>query len=180
MDVKAIRRQNLAHLVKAAHTYEALSERVDVPASYLRQIGGEFSKMGDRVARKIEIAYQKPVGWMDRPIAKNPENPPVRVGNDISTTPNTGAGANVELPDEFRVREAEMPLILMFRKLSPQERGEVLGLVATKFYGEDEAEPEPIPGAIQIKGYERREQANPVGSTAPGSGHRKGAGKTVK
>lgn len=95
MDVKTVRRNNLAVLEKACGTIAALSERTGIPASYISQVKGGYRKLGDAAARKVEAAYRKPVGWMDQPIGQSPENPPVHVGNEISATPNIGLSVSL-------------------------------------------------------------------------------------
>ena len=68
MDVLAIRRHNLELLVAQLRadggTQKDAALALDLSPSYLSQlIGGK--KMGDDVARKVEVAQKLPHGWMD-------------------------------------------------------------------------------------------------------------------
>jgi hypothetical protein len=73
MDIREIRRQNLAILIAEADGIPELARRSDANETYLRQILSGFQgekdksprKVGDQLARKLEIGMSKPVGWMD-------------------------------------------------------------------------------------------------------------------
>jgi len=65
MDNKAIRRQNLINLINQFGTIKALAEFAEMSDSHISQIKGGTSKIGDKLARKIEQKFSKPVGWID-------------------------------------------------------------------------------------------------------------------
>lgn len=62
---KEIRRQNLLILEKEFRTLEALARKTETTAAHLSQVKNKFRGMGDKIARRIESALQKPSGWMD-------------------------------------------------------------------------------------------------------------------
>lgn len=68
MDVKEVRRLNLEYLIAVIGSIKALSDLVDTDANYISQLknGNSNKKMGDKFARKLEKAFEKPVGWMDK------------------------------------------------------------------------------------------------------------------
>lgn len=68
MDIRAIRRQNLSLLRQQAGSVRAIADRVDTDANYLSQLLSENGKhfMGHTMARRLELAFNKPVGWMDQ------------------------------------------------------------------------------------------------------------------
>lgn len=68
MDVKEVRRLNLEYLIAVVGSTKALSDMVDTDPNYISQIknGNSNKKMGDRFARKLEAAFNKPEGWMDQ------------------------------------------------------------------------------------------------------------------
>jgi hypothetical protein len=67
------RRANLAELIRELGTLEAVANAADTSPVYLSQIKnqapdvktGRPRQMGARMARRMEIAAHKPVGWMD-------------------------------------------------------------------------------------------------------------------
>lgn len=71
--IDQIRRDNLLLAIDEIGSATALSEAAEVSAAYLSQIKnqqpesstGKAKTMGVSVARKIETALKKPVGWMD-------------------------------------------------------------------------------------------------------------------
>lgn len=66
MEVKEIRRRNLAELVEQ-HGRNALATKVGTDPNYLSQIISQrtSAQCGDQLARRIEVALNKPRGWMD-------------------------------------------------------------------------------------------------------------------
>ena len=68
MDVKEVRRLNLEYLIAVIGSIKAFSDLVDTDANYISQLknGNSNKKMGDKFARKLEKAFEKPVGWMDK------------------------------------------------------------------------------------------------------------------
>lgn len=68
MDVKTIRRQNLALLKRQFETFAALERATggEVTASYLSQVNIDSRDMGDKVARRLEEKLGLEFGWMDR------------------------------------------------------------------------------------------------------------------
>lgn len=69
MDIREIRRQNLIALRRQEGTFSGIAAKVDTDPNYLSQISSGDGKhnMGYRMARRLEKACGKPVGWMDVP-----------------------------------------------------------------------------------------------------------------
>jgi hypothetical protein len=71
MRPKDIRRNNLRILVNETGSAAEVARRCGASEKYLRQLLGEVEQrgtvrgMGDRTAKKIEEAFNKPDGWMD-------------------------------------------------------------------------------------------------------------------
>lgn len=73
MENKSIRRANLEELATEAGGLDALATRAGVNLKYLQQIRSGFQgqkdrkprDVGDRLARKLEVAMGQPTGWMD-------------------------------------------------------------------------------------------------------------------
>ena len=68
MDVRTIRRANLAALVRAHHGNKALADAIDTDPAYISQLLSTKTKadMGHNLARRIEQALGLPGGWMDQ------------------------------------------------------------------------------------------------------------------
>ena len=68
MDVKEIRRENLAALVSKRGSRKPLAEAIGTDPAYISQLLSDKTKadMGHQLARRIEKALGKPRGWMDR------------------------------------------------------------------------------------------------------------------
>lgn len=71
MDVSEIRRRNLLQLIAeigrgGLRTQADVARELDMAPSYLAQLKSG-KKMGDTVARKLEITAGKPHGWLDIP-----------------------------------------------------------------------------------------------------------------
>lgn len=139
MDVKTVRRNNLAVLEKACGTIAALSERTGIPASYISQVKGGYRKLGDAAARKVEAAYRKPLGWMDQSIGQSPENLPVHVGNELCTTPNIPKAANLS-PDLLQV-------IAWYQGMGPRNQARAMAQLHLWYLNDQEDERPSIPGA---------------------------------
>ena len=69
MDIREVRRQNLELLREQEGSVRALADRADTDPNYLSQILGGHGKhhMGHSMARRFEVAFSKPQGWMDIP-----------------------------------------------------------------------------------------------------------------
>lgn len=69
IDNKEIRRANLLGLIAVldGNNMAAFGRRVAADPSLFSQIKNGTRQMGDRLARKIEVAIKKPHGWMDLP-----------------------------------------------------------------------------------------------------------------
>lgn len=69
MDIREVRRKNLAALREQQGSLRAIADLVDTDANYLSQILGGHGKhyMGHAMARRIEAALKKREGWMDQP-----------------------------------------------------------------------------------------------------------------
>jgi len=73
MDIKQIRLRNLRMLVREAGTIANLARLSSTAPAYLSQIlnslptsTGRPRSVGDKLARKLESAMDKPYGWMDQ------------------------------------------------------------------------------------------------------------------
>lgn len=67
MNIKEIRRNNLNKLIEKYGSQRHLSEKIDIDSSYLSQIKNPDNpkNIGEKMARKIEVALRLPVGYMD-------------------------------------------------------------------------------------------------------------------
>jgi hypothetical protein len=67
MENKAIRRANLTALIAEFGSAQALADKIDTDATYVRNLRNAVDKrgIGDRLARRIEEKLGKPAGWMD-------------------------------------------------------------------------------------------------------------------
>ena len=74
MDVREIRRENLAELVRAHRGNKALADAIDTDPAYISQLLSTKTKadMGHSLARRIEQALDLPGGWMDQGHANEP------------------------------------------------------------------------------------------------------------
>tara|TARA_B100000929_G_C15372937_1_gene375048 strand:+ start:267 stop:719 length:453 start_codon:yes stop_codon:yes gene_type:complete len=68
MDVKEVRRLNLEYLIASAGSVKRIAEILGSNASYISQVrnGNANKTMGDSTARRLEKAFGKPHGWMDK------------------------------------------------------------------------------------------------------------------
>ena len=69
MDVKEVRRLNLQYLIASVGKVDDFSKLVGLESpNYVSQLknGSNNKTMGDKFARKIEKAFDKPKGWMDK------------------------------------------------------------------------------------------------------------------
>lgn len=70
-----IRRDNLALLAEEVGTMDAVADKAETNAVYLSQVmtqtpdvkTGRPRALGTKLARRLEVAFAKPVGWMDQP-----------------------------------------------------------------------------------------------------------------
>ncbi len=67
MDIRGIRRNNLARLIAEAGGQKALADRSGVSAAYLSQVLSARvpRNVGHNLARRLERGMAKPYGWMD-------------------------------------------------------------------------------------------------------------------
>lgn len=63
--VQEIRQKNLEVLIREAGSSAALAKRMKSDASYVSQLKGGHRGIGDKAARKLERATNKPYGWLD-------------------------------------------------------------------------------------------------------------------
>lgn len=68
MENREIRLINLRELLKNAYSASALAKAVGTSPAYISQILSKKTKgnVGNRLARKLEIAANKPLGWLDQ------------------------------------------------------------------------------------------------------------------
>lgn len=106
--VAEIRLDNLGTLIREARTVEALARAVDTSPIYLSQVrnrtltrSGTPRGVGDALARRLEIATRKPIGWMDANHAAEPTS-----GYDVLMPPPSDD--EIELVRAFRVLPQQM------------------------------------------------------------------------
>lgn len=90
MTIADIRRENARLLAKLAGTRTKFGERVGMDASQVSQIIGRSPKksIGNSIARRIENAFRKPIGWMDV----------------INSEVNVEAATGEQLPDNIELQ----------------------------------------------------------------------------
>lgn len=68
MDVKEVRRLNLEYLIASVGSIKKIADLLDSNQSYISQIKNNNGNktMGDSMARRLEKAFNKPHGWMDK------------------------------------------------------------------------------------------------------------------
>ena len=84
------------------HEYGALSrfgEYVGIPSPYLSHINTRRKQIGHRCARKMEAAFNLPVGWLDCEHPIREELPKKNANQDFL---NMVARIDEKYPDEFR------------------------------------------------------------------------------
>lgn len=67
MEIKDVRRANLAKLIASYGTIEALAAAAGTSASYLSQLKNGTAAMGTRFARTVEQSLGLERGWFDTP-----------------------------------------------------------------------------------------------------------------
>jgi SOS-response transcriptional repressor LexA len=113
MENKEVRRLNLLILKEEFDSWEKLAAMIQSKASYLSQIASpKITKvnMGDRIARKLEVACSKDIGWMDIPhdtVIENTRSGP-RIQKAVPIISYVQAG-NWEEISEFRDAGDEEP-----------------------------------------------------------------------
>lgn len=90
MDIREIRRRNLALLRQQEGSIRALAERVDTDPNYLSQLLGSAGKhhMGHAMARRLENAFGKQEGWMDRDNSEADDQDLAEITQMIKRLPN--------------------------------------------------------------------------------------------
>lgn len=91
MDVRDIRRRNLAALVTKHGGNKALADATGTDPAYISQLLSPRIKanLGHELARRIESRLQLPAGWMDQPHDVPPQanEKPAAYAVEIATTP---------------------------------------------------------------------------------------------
>jgi len=59
------RLENLKTLLQEAGSAAALAERVGTSPVYISQLRGGSRSIGNALARRLELAFDKPIGWLD-------------------------------------------------------------------------------------------------------------------
>lgn len=120
MENKEIRRLNMLMLADQLGGLQALADRTGTDAKYLSQVkqrwkrpNGSIANMGDDVARRIEEAFDKETGWMDRLqdghrfLMSEPEPP--NSGDDSTFFPGVPVVGTAQLGDDGFWSELEYP-----------------------------------------------------------------------
>jgi len=66
METTTIRLNNLRRLVAGYESQQAFAEVAGLSVQYLNQLLGGHRNIGEKTARKIEVALRLEVGWLDR------------------------------------------------------------------------------------------------------------------
>ncbi len=70
MNQREVRLTNLNKIINQAGSAIEVARKVETPATYISQLkskcsrNGKLRTLGDKMATRIEIAFNKPVGWM--------------------------------------------------------------------------------------------------------------------
>lgn len=90
VDAKTNRRNNLRALVEQLGGQVELAKAVGTDAAYLSQILGDWKGrgLGPKLARRIEVALSKPMGWLDQAHDQRPVPTEVSV-HGISVSPES-------------------------------------------------------------------------------------------
>jgi SOS-response transcriptional repressor LexA len=69
MNIKDIRRENMRILSKSVGGISRLADLLDKPQSQISHLIGSkpVKNIGDKIAAQVEIAFNKPFGWLDHP-----------------------------------------------------------------------------------------------------------------
>lgn len=105
--VKEIRRRNLLTVLTFfGGNQAALAAALEVEPSYVSQLVAGSAKggrnIGDRTARKIEVAIEKPEGWMDQPHA----------ANELEPRDGASAGNNWRTVTRLTSRSVKIPQVM--------------------------------------------------------------------
>lgn len=98
MEVKQIRLANLRALIEREGAVSQLALRLQISPIYIyRVLDGKFN-VGDSMARKIEDAYERPMGWMDN--LHNQAGSSRRAAREIPTLTDTAIQPDKPAPEE--------------------------------------------------------------------------------
>ncbi len=98
MEVKQIRLANLRALIEREGAVSQLALRLQISPIYIyRVLDGKFN-VGDSMARKIEDAYERPMGWMDN--LHNQSGSSRRAEREIPTLTDTATQSEKPAPEE--------------------------------------------------------------------------------
>ncbi len=98
MEVKQIRLANLRALIEREGAVSQLALRLQISPIYIyRVLDGKFN-VGDSMARKIEDAYERPLGWMDN--LHNQSGSSRRAEREIPTLTDTASQPDKPAPEE--------------------------------------------------------------------------------
>jgi SOS-response transcriptional repressor LexA len=69
MNIKVIRRENLRTLAKLAGGITHLADKLNKTQSQISHLIGKkpIKNIGDKIAAEAEVAFNKPLGWLDHP-----------------------------------------------------------------------------------------------------------------
>lgn len=123
MEVKQARLANLRALIEREGAVSQLALRLQISPIYIyRVLDGKFN-VGDSMARKIEEAYKRPVGWMD--VLHKGAVSTRRAAKEVPTLTDTAIGSakNVRAaplevdPTEFVIKRVLETLELELQRL---------------------------------------------------------------
>ena len=112
--VSETRRTNMLLLIDEIGSIKDFSERCNTNANYISQIKTRHKNrsLGTRLARKIEKALKKPIGWMDVPHPKSANIFEEEAQTYSAVTPT----------DTKKTNKKEEKLLEIFRELDPDDQ----------------------------------------------------------
>ncbi|WP_339898240.1 S24 family peptidase [uncultured Gilvimarinus sp.] len=107
MDMKEIRYKNARLLVDQAGSLQAFSEKIGKVATQASAFAGSNPRkgIGSKIAREIEVAFEKPYGWMDVDQTPN-AGEPIRT-KQVPLIAWVAAGSWCDSPDNYAPGDAE-------------------------------------------------------------------------
>jgi len=105
------RRQNARLLAKEAGSLTAFGKALDMSDSQVNQIIGKnpVKNIGNKIAERIELAFRKPAGWLDRDRAVVATSIPMGISNEpTSDTASSNWPFTMSLQDILQLPPEEL------------------------------------------------------------------------